>query len=311
MSNANTGIPYELFVQRVQQALNDAQGLGAYKNINVQHNVKLVDKNGIERQFDLYWEFEVGGVVYRNVIECKDFANSVPIEKIDALAGKLSSFPGMHGIIATRNAFQSGAIKEAEAKGIDVLIVRQDSAEDWRSADGVPYIKTINIKLVGLVPPQVVQFNPNFDRTWAKENGIAQVSYSCLPKEFQFEEETGKTWTLQDDMDSGLGEPRDGDANIKVLKRNCTQPTFCSAPNAIKVKVLGYELVYRGADAIENEIAVSPEVLGVVEYVSRKRKKVVMKLGEKISIRDEAIGAPNGSEEKGVASRLARLRFSD
>ena len=196
MSGKNTGIPYELFVQRVQQALNDAQGFGGYKNINVQHNVKLVDKNGIERQFDLYWEFEFGGIVYRNIIECKDFANSVSIDKIDALAGKLSSFPGLHGVIATRNAFQCGALQQAEAKGIEVLIVRPDSAEDWRSADGVPYIKTINVKLVGLVPPQVLHFNPIFDRMWAKANGIARVSYTCLPKEFQFEEEAGKTWTL-------------------------------------------------------------------------------------------------------------------
>ena len=289
MDGTNTGIPYELFVQRVQQAIIDAQGVGGYKNISVQHNVKLVDQNGIPRQFDLYWEFEVGGVVYRNVIECKDFANSVPVEKIDALAGKLSSFPGLRGIIATSKGFQSGAIKQAEAKGIDVLIVRPDSEVDWQSADGVPYIKTIHIKLVGVVSPQVVHFSPTFDRTWAKANGITQVSYTCLPREFQFVEESGRVWTLQDDMDADLGEPRNDGTNIKVLKRECSQPTFCEAPTAPKVKILGYELVYKASDTIENEIEISPEVLGVVEYVSQKRKKVVMKLGEKICIRDEEI----------------------
>ena len=209
MAANNTGVSYELFVQRVQQAIIDAQGIGGYKNINVQHNVKLVDKNGIMRQFDLYWEFEFGGVVYRNIIECKDFANSVPIEKIDALAGKLSSFPGLHGVIATPNAVQSGAMKQAEAKGIDVLIVRADSDADWKTPDGVPYIKTIHVKLVGIVPPQVVQFNPVFDRIWAKEQGITRVSYSCTPKELQFEEKSGRVWTLQDDLDGGLGEARD------------------------------------------------------------------------------------------------------
>ena len=141
MAGTNTGIPYELFVQRVQQALIDAQGIAGYKNINVQHNVKLVNQNGIPRQFDLYWEFEVGGVVYRNVIECKDYANSVPLRTVNELVGNLSSFPGLRGIIATSKGFQSGAIKEAEAKGVDALIVRPDSDEDWRSADGVPYIK--------------------------------------------------------------------------------------------------------------------------------------------------------------------------
>lgn len=289
MAANNTGVSYELFVQRVQQAIIDAQGIGGYKNINVQHNVKLVDKNGIMRQFDLYWEFEFGGVVYRNIIECKDFANSVPIEKIDALAGKLSSFPGLHGVIATPNAVQSGAMKQAEAKGIDVLIVRADSDADWKTPDGVPYIKTIHVKLVGIVPPQVVQFNPVFDRIWAKEQGITRVSYSCTPKELQFEEKSGRVWTLQDDLDGGLGEARDDGTKIKVFKRECSQPTFCKAPTSPKVKILGYELVYKASDTIENEIEISSEVLGVVEYVSQKRKKVVMQIGKEIRIRDEVI----------------------
>ena len=299
MAANNTGIPYELFVQRVQQAIIDAQGIGGYKNINVQHNVKLVDNNGIMRQFDLYWEFEFGGVIYRNIIECKDFANSVPIEKIDALAGKLSSFPGLHGIIATPKAFQSGAMEQAKAKGIDVLIVRADSNEDWQSPEGVPYIKTIHIKLVGMVPPQFVQFRPTFDRVWAKENGIAQIHYKCLPKEFQFVDESGGTWTLQDDMDKDLGELKDG-TNIKTYRHICRQPTFCKAPNAPKVKILEYELVYRVADTIENEIELSPEVLGVVEYVSQQRKKVVMKVGKEIRIRDEQL-----CDRKTVATTIA------
>ena len=211
------------------------------------------------------------------------------IEKIDALAGKLSSFPGLHGIIATPKAFQSGAMKQAKSKGIDVLIVRAESNEDWQSPDGLPYIKTIHVKLVGIVPPQVVQFNPVFDRIWAKEQGITQVSYSCTPKELQFEEKSGRVWTLQDDLDRGLGEARDDGTRIKVFKRECSQPTFCKAPTSPKVKILGYELVYKASDTIENEIEISPEVLGVVEYVSQKRKKVVMQIGKEIRIRDEAI----------------------
>lgn len=288
MTSSNTGIPYELFAQRVQQAIIDAQGIGGYKNINVQHNVKLVDNNGIVRQFDLYWEFELGSVVYRNIIACKDFANSVPIEEIDALAGKLSSFPGLHGIIATPKTFQSGAMERAESKGIDILIVRAESSEDWQSPDGVPYIKTVHVKFVGMVPPQVVQFNPTFDRVWAKENGIAQVNYKCLPKEFRFVEESGRTWTLQDDMDKDLGELKDG-TDIKTFSHICRQPTFCKTPTAPKVKILGYELVYTVADKIENEMELSPEVLGVVEYISQKRKKGVMKMGKEVCVRDEAI----------------------
>ena len=52
---------------------------------------------------------------------------------------------------------------------------------------------------------------------------------------------------------------------------------------------MGYELVYTVADKIENEMELSPEVLGVVECVSQKRKKGVMKMGKEVRVRDEAI----------------------
>ena len=295
MTGVNTGIAYELFVQRVQQAVIEAQGIGGYKNINVQHNVKLIDKNGLPRQFDLYWEFEFGGVVYRNVIECKDFASSVPIDKIDALAGKLTSFPGLHGVIATPGAFQSGAIRQAEAKGIDLMVVRSDSDEDWRSPEGVPYIRKIAVTLEGTIPPQVFRFDPTFDSAWAKANGITRIHIKCLPAECQFMEDAGGVWTIQDDMDQGLGELENG-TDIKMFKRKCPRTTFCKTPTTPKMKILGYELAYRVSSKFENVIEISPEVFGVVEYVSRKRKKVVMKLGEEIIIRDEEILSSDGHE---------------
>lgn len=61
----------------------------AQKNIEIERNKKIKDNYGIVREFDLYWEYELAGVIYKTIIECKDYASRVSIDKIDAFIGKL------------------------------------------------------------------------------------------------------------------------------------------------------------------------------------------------------------------------------
>ena len=56
------GTEYEIFVQRLQQALLDSEQLMTQKNIVVARNKKLIDRAGNVREFDLYWEYELAGV---------------------------------------------------------------------------------------------------------------------------------------------------------------------------------------------------------------------------------------------------------
>ncbi|WP_145574560.1 hypothetical protein [Yersinia alsatica] len=58
----NTGKAYEEFVGAIQQSLINAEGMSHLKNINVEVNKKIEDRNGIVRQFDVYWEFALGGM---------------------------------------------------------------------------------------------------------------------------------------------------------------------------------------------------------------------------------------------------------
>lgn len=91
----NTGRKYEQFVAKLQKALMDSQGLIQQHNISIELNKKLIDKNGIEREFDIYWEYEFGGIAYRTVIECKDYESKISIDRIDSFIGKLRDFPGI------------------------------------------------------------------------------------------------------------------------------------------------------------------------------------------------------------------------
>ena len=137
----NTGKDYEFFVAELQQAILISEEFVAQKNITVEINKFLKDKHGIERQFDIYWEFELGGVLCKNIIECKDYASKISIEKVDSLIGKLRDFNNIRGIFATKTGYQSGAEAKAIANGIDVLIVREQNGTDWISKEGEPLIK--------------------------------------------------------------------------------------------------------------------------------------------------------------------------
>nr|WP_200874421.1 hypothetical protein [Ferrovum myxofaciens] len=107
---ANNGKEYELFVSSLQQALLNAENITTQKNITVEVNKLILDNCGIERQFDIYWEYELGGLTYKTVIECKDYNSSVSVEKIDALIGKTRDIPDLKAVFATKKGYQSGGV---------------------------------------------------------------------------------------------------------------------------------------------------------------------------------------------------------
>ena len=69
---ANDGRDYEQFVKRLQQALLISDQFIGQNNIEIEVNKILRDNCGINREFDLYWEYELAGIVYKTIIECRD-----------------------------------------------------------------------------------------------------------------------------------------------------------------------------------------------------------------------------------------------
>ena len=130
---SNNGREYEKFVAALHQALFDSEKWTELKNIKIEQNKKINDNFGIAREFDLYWEYEFAGITYKTVIECKDYASKVSIEKIDALLGKISDIPDLKPIFATKTGYQSGAKKKALSNKVELLIVREQNDSDWES----------------------------------------------------------------------------------------------------------------------------------------------------------------------------------
>ncbi|WP_436881651.1 restriction endonuclease [Enterobacter asburiae] len=162
----NSGKEYEELVREIQRSLIDAENIPNLKNINIEKNKKIKDRSGIDREFDIYWEFEIGGNIYRSVIECKNYSSPVSIDKIDAFIGKTNDIPGLKLIYATRTGYQSGAKIKAEQHNIQLLVVREQHEDDWTDSDGSPYLKTIHLKITAATLPQIICLQTHVDRQW-------------------------------------------------------------------------------------------------------------------------------------------------
>lgn len=131
MKKNKKGDEYEEFVSKIYSAILKSDNIVNSKTIQIELKKKIKDKSGINREFDLYWEYELGGLVYKTIIECKDFNKKIPIEKIDSLIGKLEDLPDLKAVFATKLGYQSGAEKKAISHNIELLIVREQNETDW------------------------------------------------------------------------------------------------------------------------------------------------------------------------------------
>lgn len=280
---SNNGKGYEQFVALLQQALLDAESVTLQKNIDIQLNKKIVDSCGVEREFDLYWEYELAGITYKTVIECKDYDSRIPLEKIDALIGKVRDIPDLKAVFATKKGYQSGAKAKAEHNKIDLLIVREQNDSDWQDVDGTPFIKAIHINMIVRMPANITGFQPLLDAEWAKENMnsdlSAPISMSGLNNEIFIEnEDTGTRYTLHE-LASKLA-PFENKDYGSFTKEECFDQGWIVGPE-FRYKIKGYNVTYTLSQPHEESMIIdfSKELVGVVEYLQKGTKKSIFKKG--------------------------------
>lgn len=125
----NTGRDYELLVMLI---LKQAQEQDGARNLRVEHNVTLQGLS-LTHQIDVYITFDVGGITYATVVQCKDWNSHVKQEQMQTFSQVLTDLPGQpRGVFITRRGFQSGARKLAEDKGIILYTLREPTEQDWR-----------------------------------------------------------------------------------------------------------------------------------------------------------------------------------
>lgn len=280
---ANTGKEYEIFVASLQQALLNAENITTQKNIVVEVDKKITDNCGIKRQFDLYWEYELGGLTYKTVIECKDYASNISVEKIDALIGKVRDIPDLKAVFATKKGYQSGAKTKAEQNKIDLLVVREQNDSDWTDEDGTPLIKQIFINMHLGMPAHIHKFEPILDGEWIKENTDidtnSPMSLSGLNNEIFINDiAKGERYSLHELANKLTS--IDGKEYGVFDKSEKFEEAFIYHQD-IKMKLVEYKIEYSIAKPINEpiEIDFSKELVGVFEYLQKGTKKSIFRDG--------------------------------
>lgn len=265
----NTGKQYEFFVANLYQAILYSEPIGQQKNIQVEINKLLTGANGVERQFDIYWEYEIGGFTYKNIIECKDYQSNVSIDRIDGLIGKLRDFPNLRGIIATKTGYQSGAETKAKADGIELLIVRDQNDSDWTDKDGTPLIKEVHINITAISPPVITGINFMSDQ---------QFHAIGLTNEVFIENtDTGEKYSLYD-LQSKLVNEHNEEYG-KFTKEEIFNGEVSYPGNKTKIK--GYKVEYEISHPAETKMILPfyESLVGVIEHLNHDKKTKVFKDG--------------------------------
>ncbi len=67
------------------------------------------------------------------VCECKDYGRSVPVDDVEEFKSKLDQIAGKNikGVVATRNAFQDGAITYARNQGLGLVRIMPEDQVSW------------------------------------------------------------------------------------------------------------------------------------------------------------------------------------
>ena len=279
----NDGKDYEQFVALLQQALLDAESITEQKNIKVELNKKILDSCGVEREFDLYWEYELAGITYKTVIECKDYNSRIPLEKIDALIGKTRDIPDLKAVFATKKGYQSGAKAKAEHNRIDLLVVREQNDSDWQDIDGTPFIKTIHINMVLRMPASITGFEPLLDADWAQENIEADlsqpISMSGLNNEIFIEDQDAEEKYSLQELASRLA-PMEVEEFGSFTKEERFDKGWIAGPD-FRYKIKGYNVAYTLSQPYKEPMIIdfSKELVGVIEYLQKGTKKSIFKKG--------------------------------
>ncbi|TAL76237.1 MAG: hypothetical protein EPN76_11760 [Burkholderiaceae bacterium] len=137
-------IEYELLTQSIYQAILKEEGS---RTVEVQHNVSIAGRSGVEHQIDVYWEFKQAGITHKVLIECKNYASNLTLEKARNYFAVVHDIGNCVGIMVTKTGYQSGAAAFAKHYGLALKLLRKPTDADWKGR-----IKSIHINIVPRVP---------------------------------------------------------------------------------------------------------------------------------------------------------------
>lgn len=241
----NTGLPYE---NLTQQIFNEILNQDSVDTINVEHNVILQGKT-IKHQIDVAWDFKLGNINYKTIIQAKDWRSKVKQEQLLAFKSILDDLPGQpKGIFVTRTGYQKGAFEFAESHGIHLYELRPPTDKDWEGS-----IKDVIINMVYYVPISK-DANMIFDLEWVKkeknklqipESETISINIRGLSNEIiLFNKNQEPVGTVKDFIDS-LYPPSLSEFPPTLMKYTFTEATFVQTDDSRfpLIKLLSIDIV--------------------------------------------------------------------
>ncbi|MGI6666952.1 MAG: restriction endonuclease [Bacillota bacterium] len=111
-------------------------------SVTFQHNRMIKTDDG-NYQIDGYVEFEIMGLRFKSIVECKHYRTSIPREKVQVLFDKVRATGAHKGILISSSSFQAGAIEYASKHGI-ALIQLIDAGAHVHTRQQHPYRVIMN-----------------------------------------------------------------------------------------------------------------------------------------------------------------------
>lgn len=102
------------------------------------------------RQFDVTIRFKKGFYTFLTVIECKNYKNSIPVEKVEAFVTKASDAKANKAILVTSSSFQAGCLSVAEKHNIGLYTLKafNELPKEVMGDHLVPAFNIFDIKLL-------------------------------------------------------------------------------------------------------------------------------------------------------------------
>ncbi len=248
----NTSTEYEIFAQTVYRELSAVDGI---KTTSLKHNIQIAGKSGCEHQIDVYWEYELCGVLHKVAIECKNHSRAVEIGKVRDFLGVLFDLEDVAGIMAAKKGYQKGAKKYADFYGINLIELRAPDNSDGLIGEVEILIDMAIKRRLFLV-----------DAEWAEENHFNLESH----KNFTARLMNDNAWLESDYI------PLETIPNSNIVDKDRVPiSTFDELENKLPPEGSVPEYIFRFEDAYVNTKEGRVKIREV-KYVFKKEKHITI-----------------------------------
>jgi hypothetical protein len=127
------------------------------------------------RQFDVAIRFPFGPHSYLALIECKNYAASVPVEKIDAFVTKTRDAKANKAVIVSKSGFQAGCLNVARRHGVELFTLKTREPAQLPKQPGIAVSELILRSSLGETlyafptSPSRLQYEASFTHVVAKD----------------------------------------------------------------------------------------------------------------------------------------------